>query len=163
MAFPVTPPSRQTWNFFSSWSKNSKLFFFLSKTFFAFFSCCQVFLKSQSITQTAVGHEEIIHVHMLQKIFNTWEPEEGSNKTPSLYSWMSAVISSLLQRKLSLSRHLLIPLHQSASVSGWVLKSPGAGAPGSVGVQQTMDRPKPEKETEMSVTMPGSCQLRISK
>lgn len=31
-------------------------------------------------------------------------------------------------------------------VSTWVLKSPGAGAPRSVWVQQTMDRPKSERE-----------------
>lgn len=48
------------------------------------------------------------------------------------------------------------------SVSRWPLVL--LGTPGGVWVQQTMDRPEPEREreTEMGITKPGSCRPRIS-
>ncbi len=79
----------------------------------------------------------------------------------TLYSWMSALISTSNRVKTDI--YLFSSISRPACVSWWVLKLSGDGAPRSVWVQQTMDRPEPEKKKEMSVTMPGSCQLEISK
>lgn len=45
----------------------------------------------------------------------------------------------------------------AAVVERWLLKLPGA--PGGVWVQQTMDRPEPERETQTAITKPGSRQF----
>lgn len=54
-------------------------------------------------------------------------------------------------------------LHQSVYILTYASELPRPRAPRRVWVQQTMDRPEPGKETETSVTMPGSCQLGGSK
>lgn len=54
-------------------------------------------------------------------------------------------------------------IHQSAHGPRQASDSLRAEAPSGVWVQQTMDRPEPEKEMETHVTMPGSFQLGVLK
>lgn len=69
-----------------------------------------------------------------------------------------------LMRKKSLRSRLFSPsVRPSPPLRGRLLKYPGPAAPPSVRVQQTMDRPEPERGREARVTMPGSYQLGISK